>query len=387
MIKSIGNLKNMPADVDLSTLAARYNRKNINDSIIFDCKYPSLSRGYPTTTKGLLEIQNSFGSFLLTYYTTDRTFKASMKSNNTLKTQLDWKVVPDGRGIGALPFGAEKNAVSKGNLQNFIRTYAQPYTKGEELKQMLAGKVDVSEYNGYAKNFGRTELGRDGLNINASGINVVGSNAVFAGDLPGGRAGLRLQSTRWIGGEPSIASNSFQVPGLYDAYGSMTFSFLNSQKVCILSGNRPTDYSQQWGVTGDRRLVCRADVRWKLFYNGRGGLKSINYPPQAREVIVQMYADVGGRVWRNPDNGVMGREYRYVEFAPLHFIRGVYGRVVQDAAWVVHEGDARIWLAPIGVGLFDKIGRLYYGPNVRRDMTGLAGAGDHYSMIRRLWWR
>ena len=99
MIKSIGNLKNMPADVDLSTLAARYNGKNINDSIIFDCKYPSLSRGYPTTTKGLLEIQNSFGSFLLTYYTTDRTFKASMKSNNTLKTQLDWKVVPDGRGI------------------------------------------------------------------------------------------------------------------------------------------------------------------------------------------------------------------------------------------------------------------------------------------------
>lgn len=383
MLHSIGSMKNLPADFNLNSIPDYFKEHIFTTSVGFRCYHPTLVNNYPVEENGILYINKMNNLLKVYYFTKNATYiSTGLYIGNTVR-KIDWFQVMDGRHSSIYNNDSTKKFVTDNDVKTIVETYLTRYNDSE-LWSTIEPKFHKDHWNGYAnKNNPHIRRGNT-VSINTNnGLVVAGSNVVISRDR-----GLAVQS-------PSGSSIRATVSGAIDVLGVRQASvsyIVSDRKLVIQSRNRPIAQNNDAGG-GNREIVIRGDLRWKQMYNGRQGLRSIAYPAHAREVIVQLYTDVGGRIhrsqynfphfkwgatpfndergrrWRDinpvefriggePVNGIIGRDRGYREYAPMHFIRGLYNRINQDTAFVEHHGHCVITVNSIG---YDNIvnGRSY----------------------------
>lgn len=377
MIYSIGSMKNIPADFNLNSIPDYFKTNVFTTSVGFRCYYPSLVNNYPIEENGILYINRSGNMLKMYFFTKNATYiSVGLYIGNTIR-KIDWYQVIDGRHNSIYDnANIGKKLVTDSDVKKIVDTFLTKYDD-TELWRMIEPKFKKDEWNGYANSANPHIRRGNNININTDrGIVIKGSNVVISKDR-----GLMVQS-------PSGSSMRAWVGGSINLYGNHQNSITaigSDRKLVVQSRNRPIVQSNDAGG-GNREIVIRADVRWKQMYNGRQGLRSIAYPAHAKEVIVQLYTDVGGRSYivkypetmisfgiRRNDNGntqyisdrpevdlgIRGkaghgtqtaRQRGYKEFAPMHFVKGLYNRINQDSAIIEHHGNATITISSIGLG-------------------------------------
>ena len=374
MIYSIGSMKNLPSDFNLNSIPDYFKKNVFTTSVGFRCYYPSIINNYPIEEKGILYI-NKLGNMLKMYYFCKNATYVSVGVyiGNTVR-KIDWYQVVDSRHTSIYDRNnSAKKLVSDNNIKQIIDTFITKYDDSE-LWRMIEPKFKKEHWNGYTNKNNPHIWRKNAVIINTNnGLIVKGSNVVISKNR-----GLSVQSPSGS----SIRSWVTDPQVLYGVQQKSVTAINSDRKLLIQSRNRPIVQSNDAGG-GNREIVIRSDVRWKQMYNGRQGLRSISYPANAREVIVQLYTDVGGRNYRamHPHpayrlgllpygktdgyfwediyppnfqiggevvNGVIGRDRGYKEYAPMHFIKGLYNRINQDAAFIEHRSDCTITLNSIG---------------------------------------
>lgn len=384
MLHSIGSMKNLPADFNLNGIPEYFKEHIFTTSVGFRCYYPSLVNNYPVEEKGILYINKMNDLLKVYYFTKNATYvSVGLYISNSIR-KIDWYQVMDGRHTSIYITNITgKKFVTDNDVKTIVETFLTRYDD-TELWKMIEPKFQKEQWNGYTNKVNPHIRRSNTISINTNnGLIVAGNNVVISKDR-----GLAVQS-------PSGSSIRAAVSGPQDILGNRQASvtyITSDRKLLIQSKNRPIVQSNDAGG-GNREIVIRADVRWKQMYNGRQGLRSIAYPTHAREVIVQLYTDVGGRnhrtiyphvgykwgklpygktdgyFWEDiypPTfqiggevvNGIVGRDRAYKEYAPMHFIKGLYNIINQDSAFVEHHGNCTITLRSIG---YDSIvnGRSY----------------------------
>lgn len=384
MLHSIGSMKNLPADFNLNSIPDYFKEHVFTTSVGFRCYYPSLINNYPVEEKGILYINKMNDLLKIYYFTKNSTYvSVGLYIGNTIR-KIDWFQVMDGRHTSIYNNDITgKKFVTDNDINTIVNTFLTRYDD-TELWRMIEPKFHKDQWNGYANKVNPHIRRGNTISINTNnGLIVAGNNVVISRDR-----GLAVQS-------PSGSTIRAAVSGAIDVLGTRqaSVSYVESnRKLLIQSRNRPMVNSTETGA-GNKEIVIRSDLRWKQMYNGRQGLRSISYPAHAREVIVQLYTDTGGRVhrsqynfpllkwgmtpfgdfsgqrWRDinprdfgiggePVNGIIGRDRGYKEYAPMHFIRGVYNRINQDSAFVENHGNCTVTVNSIG---YDNIvnGRSY----------------------------
>lgn len=372
MIYSIGSMKNLPNDFNLNSIPDYFKNNVFTTSVGFRCYYPSIINNYPIEERGILYI-NKLGNMLKMYYFCKNATYVSVGVyiGNTVR-KIDWYQVVDSRHYSIYDRNnTAKKLVSDSDIKQIVETFLTKYDDSE-LWRMIEPKFKKEHWNGYTNKHDPHIWRRNSVIINTNnGLVVKGNNVVISRDR-----GLAVQS-------PSGSSMRAWVTGPQHLYGTHNNSVTcigSDRKLVIQSRNRPIVQSNDAGG-GNREIVIRSDLRWKQMYNGRQGLRSISYPGNAREVIVQLYTDTGGRThvvrypevmrmfsirWQNQyfdrhevEIGIRGkagfgtqtaRDRAYKEYAPMHFIKGVYNRINQDSAIVEHHGNATITINSIGLG-------------------------------------
>ena len=375
MLHSIGSMKNLPADFNLNGIPEYFKEHVFTTSVGFRCYYPSLINNYPVEEKGILYINKMNDLLKIYYFTTNATYvSVGLYIGNTIR-KIDWYQVMDGRHTSIYNNNITcKKFVTDNDVKTIVETFLTRYNDSE-LWRMLEPKFHKDQWNGYANKENPHIRRGNTISINTNnGLVVAGNNVVISRDR-----GLAVQS-------PSGSSIRATVSGPIDVLNNRQESvsyIVSDRKLLIQSRNRPIAQNGDAGG-GNREIVIRGDLRWKQMYNGRQGLRSISYPGNAREVIVQLYTDVGGRSFvvrypevmaffgirfDTPDNtryigdkhevelGIRGkagfgvqtaRQRAYKEFAPMHFIKGIYNRINQDSATIEHHGNATITISSIG---------------------------------------
>ena len=375
MLHSIGSMKNLPADFNLNGIPEYFKEHVFTTSVGFRCYYPSLINNYPVEEKGILYINKMNDLLKIYYFTKNATYvSVGLYIGNTIR-KIDWYQVMDGRHTSIYNNNITgKKFVTDNDVKTIVETFLTRYNDSE-LWRMIEPKFHKDQWNGYANKENPHIRRGNTISVNTNnGLVVAGNNVVISRDR-----GLAVQS-------PSGSSIRATVSGPIDVLNNRQESvsyIVSDRKLLIQSRNRPIVQSNDAGG-GNREIVIRGDLRWKQMYNGRQGLRSIAYPGHAREVIVQLYTDVGGRTHRTrypyPNlelgatiygktdrylydriydparyglggevvNGIIGRDRGYKEYAPMHFIKGVYNRINQDTAFIEHHGNCTITLNSIG---------------------------------------
>ena len=373
MLHSIGSMKNLPADFNLNSIPDYFKEHIFTTSVGFRCYHPSLVNNYPVEENGILYINKMNNLLKVYYFTKNATYiSTGLYIGNTVR-KIDWFQVMDGRHSSIYNNDSTKKFVTDNDVKTIVETYLTRYNDAE-LWSMIEPKFHKDQWNGYANKDNPHIRRGNTVSINTNnGLVVAGNNVVISRDR-----GLAVQS-------PSGSSIRATVSGPIDVLNNRQESvsyIVSDRKLLIQSRNRPIVQSNDAGG-GNREIVIRADLRWKQMYNGIQGLRSISYPSQAREVIVQLYNGTGGRVHRSqynyprftwgisplnynggsswlginpvdfriggePINGIVGRDRTYKEYAPMHFIKGLYNRINQDTAFVEHHGNCTIVVSSIG---------------------------------------
>lgn len=370
MLHSIGSMKNLPADFNLNSIPDYFKDHVFTTSVGFRCYYPSLINNYPVEEKGILYINKMNDLLKIYYFTKNATYvSVGLYIGNTIR-KIDWYQVIDGRHTSIYNNDITgKKFVTDNDIKTIVNTFLTRYDD-TELWRMLEPKFHKDQWNGYTNKVNPHIRRGNTIVINTNnGLIVAGNDVLISKDR-----GLMVQS-------PSGSSIRTAVTGPQDVLGlrQSSVTYINSdRKLLIQSRNRPIVQSNDAGG-GNREIVIRGDLRWKQMYNGRQGLRSISYPANAREVIVQLYTDTGGRTfivkypepmrffsirWNNQyidkhevELGIRGkagfgiqtaRQRSYKEYAPMHFIRGIYNRINQDSAIVEHH-DNVITINSIGL--------------------------------------
>lgn len=376
MLHSIGSMKNLPADFNLNGIPDYFKEHIFTTSVGFRCYYPSLINNYPVEEKGILYINKMNDLLKIYYFTKNATYvSVGLYIGNTIR-KIDWYQVIDGRHTSIYNNDITgKKFVTDNDIKTIVNTFLTRYDD-TELWRMLEPKFHKDQWNGYTNKVNPHIRRGNTIVINTNnGLIVAGNDVLISKDR-----GLMVQS-------PSGSSIRTAVTGPQDVLGlrQSSVTYINSdRKLLIQSRNRPIVQSNDAGG-GNREIVIRGDLRWKQMYNGRQGLRSISYPANAREVIVQLYTDTGGRSYvvrypevmiffgirlNAPNNtrymgdkhevelGIRGkagfgtqtaRQRAYKEFAPMHFIKGIYNRINQDSAIIEHHGNATITISSIGL--------------------------------------
>lgn len=374
MIYSIGSMKNLPGDFNLNSIPDYFKKNLFTTSVGFRCYYPSIINNYPIEEKGILYI-NKLGNMLKMYYFCKNATYVSVGVyiGNTVR-KIDWYQVVDSRHTSMYDrTNSAKKLVSDSDIKQIIDTFITKYDDSE-LWRMIEPKFKKELWNGYTSKNNPHIWRRNAVIINTNnGLIVKGNNVVISKNR-----GLAVQSPSGS----SIRSWVTDPQDLYGAYNHSVTAISSDRKLLIQSRNRPVVQCNEAGG-GNRDIVIRSDLRWKQMYNGRQGLRGISYPGHAREVIVQLYTDVGGRTHRamhpHPGykwgklpygrhegwfwediypptyqiggevvNGIVGRDKGYKEYAPMHFIKGIYNRINQDTAIVEHHDNCTIGISSIG---------------------------------------
>lgn len=376
MIHSIGSLRNLPANINLNSIPDYFKTNQFTTSVGFRCYYPTMINNYPVEKKGLLFVDKIKNLLKLYYFTKDATYiSSSIYIGNTIK-KLDWFQVVDARHNSIFNNVTDvKKLVTDKDVQTIVDRFLSTYDD-TELWKSIEPKFHKDLWNQYA-NKQDPHIRRANEVYIATNRGVV----VRGGNIHTSRRGITVRRPE-TGARFSVYSD-----GAHYIVGNLVQGnthFYSDRKLLLQSRNRPIVQSGDAG-NGNREIVIRADLRWKQMYNGRQGLKSIAYPGHAREVIVQLYTDVGGRTYivRYPEAmayfglrrnegeareymgdrsevelGIRGkagfgtqtaRQRSYREYAPMHFIRGVYNRINQDSAIIEHHGNATIVISSIGL--------------------------------------
>ena len=392
MIHSIGSLRNLPANINLNSIPDYFKTNQFTTSVGFRCYYPTTINNYPVEKKGLLFVDKIKNLLKLYYFTKDATYiSSSIYIGNTIK-KLDWFQVVDARHNSIFNNVTDvKKLVTDKDVQTIVDRFLSTYDD-TELWKSIEPKFHKDLWNQYA-NKQDPHIRRANEVYIATNRGVV----VRGGNIHTSRRGITVRRPE-TGARFSVYSD-----GAHYIVGNLVQGnthFYSDRKLLLQSRNRPIVQSGDAG-NGNREIVIRADLRWKQMYNGRQGLKSIAYPGHAREVIVQLYNDTGGRnrkvrynfpirqmniaysdprlyggqifslihmylddhltpsnysrnrrgsfrIFGDPQNDIVGRERHYKEYAPMHFIRGIDNWVNQDAANVHHRGDCVIDVHSIG---------------------------------------
>lgn len=379
MLHSIGSMKNLPANINLNSIPDYFKNNSFTTSVGFRCFYPSLVNNYPVEKKGLLYIDKINNLLKMYYFTKDATFISSgIYIGNTVR-KIDWFQIVDGRHSSIFDDTySSKKLVTNKDIQIIVDRFITKYDDTQLWKE-LESKFHKDLWNQYT-NKQDPYLRRGGEVF----VNTNGGVIVINNNIHGSKRGIRLRRPE------SGASMNVYSDGAYHIIGNLVQGnthIHSDRKLFLQSRNRPIVQSGDAGG-GNREIVIRADIRWKQMYNGRQGLKSIAYPGHAREVIVQLYNDVGGRVnrvthpepmrhfvWRdrpknrhviayeldvtggkatNEQTDYFGRVRDYKEYAPMHFVKGIYNRINQDTAFVNHHGNCIITLDNAGRGFIEQ---------------------------------
>ena len=374
MIHSIGSMKNLPANINLNSIPDYFKNRTFTTSVGFRCYYPSLANNYPVEKNGLLFIEKINNLLKMYYFTKDVTFVSSGIYIGNAIRKIDWFQIVDGRHSSIFNTNIDsKKLVTDNDIKSVVDRFISKYDD-TELWKSIEPKFHKELFNQYTNKRDPHLKRSDLVLINTNfGLVVRGNN------IHTSRHGIHVRRPE------SGASISVYSDGAHHIIGNHVNGnthIVSDRKLLIQSRDRPIAQNADAGG-GNRDIVIRADVRWKQMYNGRQGLRSISYPEHAREVIVQLYTDVGGRVHRTqyphagfrwgkipygrtegalwddihpPQygiggeavNGIIGRDRAYREFAPMHFVRGIYNRINQDTAFVEHHGNCTITINSIG---------------------------------------
>ena len=385
MLYSIGSMKNLPADFNLNSIPDFFKQRIFSTSVGFRCYFPSLRNNYPVEEKGILYINKMNDMLKIYYFTRSATYvSVGIYIGNTIR-KIEWYQVMDGRHSSVYDSKIiGKKFVSDSDVKEIVNTFLTRYDD-TELWNLIDTKFHKDQWKGYTNKHDPHIRRGKVVSINTNEGVVVGKQDVVTSKDRGIAVFANNGSAMAV-----FATGERNILGHHQ---KSTTYIHTDRKLLIQSRNRPVVRGNDAGQGGNKEIVIRADIRWKQLYNGRQGLKDISYPPQAREVIVQLYNDVAGRVHRSqyphpgyrwglipfgrtegalwddihpPQyqiggeavSGIMGRDRDYKEYAPMHFVRGIYNRINQDTAFVEHHGDCRITISNIG---YDSIvnGRSY----------------------------
>lgn len=397
MNKLFGTIKNLPGNINLRDLNS-YLDDTFNTNVGFRCLTPSKVMGYPTSDIGFLIVSRKEKLVQLTYITTKATYVSGLiLRDNGNRTPVAWIQKIDGRQKSIANYKSDVlYLITDKDIQDIIERYIIPFDDSE-LWTLIEDKITKEKANLYTTSQNPVLSRQSGMVFETTkGIWIAGNNVIAGsanvnekndGFHKGSRAGLIVSRSSWVSGDIMMAYAS----GKKTLYGNPVESeaVMKAGRVLILkSRNRPI-LSTFGDISADknREIVIRADVRWKLFYNGRDGFKDVAYPAHAREVLVQMYTDVGGRIHKNRAN-VYWRDLRYCEFEPMHFIKGINNVVVQDTGFCYHHSDATVHVRHIGAD--HVINQRSYRTETKYEGDagpGPYGAFDHFPSIRRIWWR
>ena len=395
----IGNIKNLPNNVDLRHLNVYLQNTPFSTVVGFRCLNPSTYLNYPIDNQGVLLVTRSNGIMQLTYITQHATFESGFINLNDGSTKhITWTQRLDGHQKTVLDKTSPSGVfglITDSEIQKIIEKYIIPFDD-TALWRELEDKITKERINQFANSINPTLERKNGITVSTEkGIWVEGGNVIA-----GANGNIRvLGGTKYyeIYGGLMVDAKRTSTTSVAYAYGEINLYGANLQAEARIKGghglviqckNRPV-LSTFGDISADknREVALRGDLRWKIFYNGRQGFKDMAYPAHAREVLVQLYTDIGGRIHRN-NAGVYWRDERYCEFEPMHFIRGIYNVVNQDTGFCYHHGDATIHVRHIGA---DHVRNSRAGRTLPR-WEGNAGPGpygafDHFPSIRRVWWR
>lgn len=386
MKKIIGSIKDLPKGTNLNTLPLYMKQNPFYSAVTFRCLCPEENLGYPIFEKGLLTLHNFGDRIYMLYlselccYITDVIILEDYTVDNTLR----WYIIQDSKqgrifDKNGLPSTLLKT-VSDDDIKTLVNRYLVSFSDSY-LGQRLAMKMPKETLNQYADGNSSILEREKGITIKTNkGVIVKGQGIKIGSANNGQRRGITVltptlnrESSIYVERGYQIYDKNFESEGILQTVGTTT----------IASRNRPMIETPSEFNRGE--VALRSDVRWKLFYSGREGRKEINYPIHAKEVLVQVYTDVGGRIWRN--GGTIWRDLGYKEFPPMHFINRINNVINQDTGFIEHDSSGLIRIRHIGE---DNVNN---ARNTRLIATYTGGASNgvspyvHYPSIRRLWWR
>lgn len=389
MNKLIGTIRNLPRGINLKNMATYLKDFPFMTSVGFRCLYPDKSLSYPIEAIGFLIVTRVNKSMQLTYASAEATYVSGIirLDDTAFLKEVTWTQIADGRHkVGSTNVSQDILCIlTDQEIKELIDKYIIPFDD-KLLWEALSDKMTKESMKLYTTKWDPNIERGVGTNIITDrGIYVTGHN-VIAGTASGDPySGVRVMMRN---GSMSMAINSKLRPVIYGHQFEGDTRITGSGKMVLRCQHRPI-LSTFGEITADknRDVAIRADLRWKIFYNGRQGLKDITYPAHAREVLVQLYTDVGGRIHRN-NAGALWRDEYYAEFEPMHFIKGVYNVINQDSGFCYHHSDATVHIRHIG-GDHINNGRAY---RTKIEHNGPIGPGpysayDHFPSIRRVWWR
>lgn len=389
MNKLIGTVRNLPRGLDLRSLHRYLKDIPFRTSVGFRCLYPDKSLNYPINAIGFLLVTRVNKAMELTYATAEATYVSGIiqLDNTTHLKEIPWLQLADGRHkVGSNNVSMDRLSIlTDTEIKELIDKYILPFDD-KALWEALADKLTKERMDLYTTSWDPNIERSNGTTLGTDRGMIVTNHNVIAGTTNGDpTSGLKVLLRN---GSMVMAANSQLRPVIYGHQFEGDTRITGNGKMVIRCQHRPV-LSTFGEITQDknREVALRVDLRWKLFYNGRQGIKDMSYPAHAREVLVQLYTDVGGRIHRN-NAGALWRDELYAEFEPMHFIRGVYNVVNQDSGFCYHHSDATIHIRHIG-GDHINNGRAY---RTKIENNGPIGQGphsayDHYPSIRRVWWR
>lgn len=392
-----GSIKNLPGNIDLRNLNSYLDNTKFMTNIGFRCLNPSKLMNYPSNDIGFLIVSRKDKIMQLTYITVKATYVSGYINNNDgSRLNINWIQQIDGRHKSSLSYIPDiLGMVTDTDIQTIIREYILPFDDAE-LWAGISDKITKERAAQFSSTVNPNLDRRNGTTFEATKGFWVKGNNIIAGSInsgtgttpmKGSMSGLILSRSSYVSGDIGMifARGKTRIYNI-DFEGEV---IVKSSRVAVLKcRNRPI-LSTLGEISADknREVALRSDVRWKIFYNGRDNFKDMAYPAHAREVLVQLYTDIGGRIHRN-NAGIYWRDPMYCEFEPMHFIRGIYNVINQDSGFCYHHGDATIHIRHIGAGHIINARAYRTASKYEGDAgPGVFGAFDNFPSIRRVWWR
>lgn len=339
MIRTLGNLKNIPLNTDLNDLFL------LDEEIGgYRCLYPNTQLNYPVNDTGYLIITKAKNVGEMLYVTKRSIYRRSFYiKNNQAKIITNWGKMSLGNNLRDIPDLTTRGLMSFSEVRGVIQKYLVNYDP-TRLNNVINSKADKHKLNEY---YNKTGGNLHHYRRLSTGVHIRNGHNMYFNSGVGLRQNFWAQITGGPGQPPTspnhiyfynnsspnneLANHLFEIEKSSDGHyrhgnmiGLYDINFIDIgdrwhdmrlHNFTINSNNHPVMHANQIPGNWDKKIVTQEDLRWKLIFDARAGHKDITvtYHDTIHEVIVQGYSDF--------NNGA------YEDLEPMHFIPGIYCRL------------------------------------------------------------
>ena len=415
MYNNIGNLINLPADVDLNFFINSFDAKKYQSGAGFRCKYPSLDNNYPSTTPGYLFLWRDDRMLKLYYITRQSTFTSGKVYTQSGINRLRWHEIMDSGMTISVREENRPSLVTEKEFKDLVDKYITQYND-KELWDMLKPKLTKTKLMEYASK-NNPSINRTKSTTPLVPGEIVASSGVHSSGLIVA-ANTRIGATSGRGGKPYMtppkttlfsenlldktnpatpkhwtdAYDDYKTSAAVetdDSYDTMllastqknNYRYTDDQmkihmhyggpskhitKHILASPNRLYhQYNTELVPPMDIRLAVFDDMQWKLLYDGADpNVKTLAAPAGAREIMVQFATNLGdleGQVvgYAPPLNVPDFHFWMYTRYREFQYLVGPAGTLgyywIYNSLVSLHHVTAATW-GPILIGGAPSIG-------------------------------